>query len=91
MRAGINDHDSWESLCISNGKCSTKEGDVAKAKELLKKETKETIDQVLMIINRWQIQCFARETKAYYFAISYTEQFHTYDVFIADIRKNILY
>ena len=29
-----------------------KEGDVAKAKELLKKETKETIDQVLMIIYR---------------------------------------
>ena len=45
------EHGLWERLCISNGKCSTKEGDVAKAKELLKKETKETIDQVLMIID----------------------------------------
>ena len=67
MRAGINDHDSWESLCISNGKCSTKEGDVAKAKELLKKETKETIDQVIMVIMYIddKLNGLDRETKAY--------------------------
>ena len=72
------EHGLWERLCISNGKCSTKEGDVAKAKELLKKETKETIDQVLMIIYiDDKLNGFDRETKAY-------------DVFIADVWKKII-
>ena len=53
-------------MCISNGNCSTKEGDVAKAKELLKKETKETIDQVMMIMYiDDKLNGLDRETKAY--------------------------